>query len=479
MPLEIRRHIYRAFLVKNASVKLQCDYQPDAIRWTSSLSVNEGVTALLRTCRKINTEGTEVLYGDNTFECYHVRVFKNEFIRGRSYKGSDVFRGIGTENATKIKRGIFGLPLVIIRNPQDSPECNPFLDFLCTDLVELQKLTLKTDTICDSGLEARTQQMVRTRALVTTAARIAKYHPSLRKSIWRHLSGNERSRFGDCLLGDWYVDLVAPGFEIHLNHTTTKLDADGQEFKAVDVLLNNAMILHTSWLQKQVWDSVANFALDKSQLTRNVDKSEIALWPGEREYEPLLELEFPDKVALAELSHGRFIRCIHTPGRFIDGKFIKGWWFDGLSRFVQGEWLQSRFIEGKQHYGEFVEGEWINDTKFVEGKWVDGRLIKGVWVDYINGEFLEGAWRDGIFVKGKWIGDEFTEGKSVGKLFYSGKWASNGAFAQGCWATQPKIADLAPLEGWWSKLGKKDNTEVDDAEGYENEGYDTEDYDID
>ena len=138
LPLEIRRQIYLAFLVKDENVRLSCDYQPDAIRWTSSLSVNDGVTAFLRTCKTIECEGTDVLYGDNTFECYHVRVFKNEFIRGSSFQHSNVFRRIGKENAAKIKRGVFGLPLVIIRGLQDSIACNPFLDFLCTDLVGLQ-----------------------------------------------------------------------------------------------------------------------------------------------------------------------------------------------------------------------------------------------------------------------------------------------------------------------------------------------------
>ncbi|KAJ9609100.1 hypothetical protein H2200_006871 [Cladophialophora chaetospira] len=455
MPDEIRLQIYRAFLVKDGNVKLKCEYQPDAIRWTKSLSVNKGVTAFLRTCEKIKIEGTDVLYGDNTFECYHVRVFKNEFIHGKSFERSDKFRGIGKENASKIKRGYFGLPLVIIRNPQDSWEGNPFLDFMCTDLVGLQKLTITTMISSRVGGQAEDKQADRTRALTTTAARIAKYHPTLRKPIWRHWSGHKYEEGYDeqYVWGEFFVDIMAPGFEMHLDGTTPKLDAFGRNFEACDVLLKTAMILRTPWLQINIWRNIKNFELSQKYLTSEVDASEIATWPGEFDWES------DDQAALVEVSKSRCIHGKFTSGRFVDGKFIKGCWFDGDTSFVQGKWINARHVEGKYDYGQFVGDEWVTDTHFVEGKWVDGKLIKGVWIDWREGKFLEGTWRDGLFVKGRWSGEQFVEGKTIGKLFYPGKWASNETFTQGAWTQQPKVAELSPLEGWWSKLGGKGTAE--------------------
>lgn len=239
------------------------------------------------------------------------------------------------------------------------------------------------------------------------------------------------------------------------------------------------MILNTSWLKTSIWENIANFASDKSQLTCKVNESEIAVWPGESEYEPLLELEVSDQAALVEISHGRHIRGWYPGGRFVDGRFIKGSWFDDWSRFLQGKWLEPRFIEGKQDYGQFFEGEWVNDANFVEGKWVDGKLVKGFWANWRESKFFEGTWRDGIFVKGKWNKEEFIEGKWIGQRFYVGTWKSNGTITQESRATQPKIADLCPLKGWWSKVSKKDDTEVDDAEGYEIDSYEDEVYDTD
>ncbi|EXJ64428.1 hypothetical protein A1O7_00764 [Cladophialophora yegresii CBS 114405] len=371
---------------------------------------------------RVEDEGSDVLYGDNTFECYHVRVFQNRFIHGRCCVPGNGFRGIGSKNAAKIKKACFGLPLIIIRNPQDSVDGNAFLDLISAF------------------------QMVRIRALLTTVARIAKYHPTLRKAIWRRWSGS-RSQ-GLVIAADFYVDLVARGFEARFEGSVTRNNAWGDDFESFDILLKTSMIRSTSWLDNSVWNNVHNFEMDKSLITTEVNESEVGSWPNPVKYEPLLEPSPSEQAATMDISHGRTIHGRFVGGPFIDGKFVKGYWFGqsrALSRFLQGKFIPARMVDGTLFESQFVEGEWITDEEFVEGKWLDGRLIKGVWVTWKaggGGKFFEGHWRDGLFTKGRWVGERVIEGKWAGSVFYEGRWTSQGAFLRGSWAKKPNIPGL-------------------------------------
>ena len=472
MPLEVREVIWRALLVKENHVRLSCDYQPDDILWTKSLSIGKGVTTILRVNSRTKEEGTRILYGENVFECYHVRVFKNMFIHGKTYD----FDGIGTENAAKIKKAIFGLPLKIIRQIFYSPEHGSFLDFLCNDLTGLQKLTLKTNTtqyIHELGVLAQKAQTNRVRALMATAARTTKYHPKLRKAIWSRRSGGSLGQ--SCWTGDSYVDLAAIGFGPVQKEGLVKKDAYGRDFNSVDMLLNSSLIRQTSWLLDTAWEDVKIFNVtsiagaaagsvnystkditmesteetaaqndqqttvneikgdtaksttENTELTSEADSQRVTPWPGVTGYDPLLELKPEDQVAMVELKRGKYIHGDFVKGQIVDGKFIRGEWFD--TGFVQGKHIAERMFDGKAVESQFAEGEWIDEC-FVEGKWVDGRLVKGAWADWLDRRFFEGHWVDGLFVKGRWDGDQFIEGKWVGRQFYEGRW-SKGVLLQG------------------------------------------------
>ena len=162
LPLEIRRKIYMAFLVKDEDVWLDCyrggrlvsrgghralnKYQHGDFRLTSTLSVNKGITAFLRTCRQIESEGTDILYGENQFACCHASVMQNQFVHGMSHQDSKKFRGIGRRNSRKIQKLVVELPYLIVGKGHSSIGGNPFLDFICADLTALRKLTLKIQT---------------------------------------------------------------------------------------------------------------------------------------------------------------------------------------------------------------------------------------------------------------------------------------------------------------------------------------------
>ena len=378
-----------------------------------------------------------------------MRVFKHHFIHGvEEYRNK--FKGIGTINAAKIKRALFGLPYTIIRNAQDSIQGNSFLGFMCEDLVGLQKLSITSKAPTEQGSFAQRLERYKMRPLISTAATIAKYHPTLRKAIWPRRSGFE-SVGGVFLAGEFYVDLVAIGFQTWLDGCVTKTNAFGAEYESNDILLNTSLIRSTSWLQDNIWNSVDNFKLDKEMIISRVQDSELATWPGEDVYEPLLELELADRVALVEESHSRFIRGHFVRGRYIDNRFIKGCWPDSdrLNRqFVQGKHVGARMVEGKQVKAQFVEGRWESDNDFIEGKWVDEHLIKGLWADWRGDLSWEGCWKSGLFFRGRWEGGHCVPtGMVIGGNFYEGRVNSVGLFVRGAWAARQDV-------NWWN--AKKD-----------------------
>ncbi|OCT53894.1 hypothetical protein CLCR_11408 [Cladophialophora carrionii] len=276
---------------------------------TDSLAVNQGVTALFRRCRRVEDEGTDVLYSANTFECYHVRVFQNHFIHGRCCESGNRFRGIGRQNAAKIKKACFGLPLVITRYLQDSFAGNA--------------------------------------SPSSTSSEGPHSYPTLWKAIWRRWSGS-RSQ-APVVAGDFHVDLVALGFEAGFEGSVIRKNAWGEDVESFDLLPRTSMIRSTSWLDNSVWNDVHNFEMDKSLITAKVDESEMGHWPGPVEYEPLLELNPSDQAAMVDTTHGRIIQGLFVGGRFIHGTFVKGYWFGQLpasSRSFQGNFIPARMVDG-------------------------------------------------------------------------------------------------------------------------------------
>jgi hypothetical protein len=99
------------------------------------------------------------------------------------------------------------------------------MDFACKYLVGLQKFRLKTRTFNRVGISAQQDQMIRTRTLISTTARLVKYHPTLRKVVWRSKSGGELS--DGYVEAEKYVDMVEYGFEKRLEAPRRKQDAFG------------------------------------------------------------------------------------------------------------------------------------------------------------------------------------------------------------------------------------------------------------
>jgi hypothetical protein len=66
--------------------------------------------------------------------------------------------------------------------------------------------------------------MIRTRALISTTARLVKYRPTLSKAVWRSKSGGELS--DGYVEAEKYVEMVEYGFEKRLGEAPrTKQDA--------------------------------------------------------------------------------------------------------------------------------------------------------------------------------------------------------------------------------------------------------------
>ncbi|KAJ9609098.1 hypothetical protein H2200_006869 [Cladophialophora chaetospira] len=420
------------FLKQDGNVKLECSWRPDGILYTKSLFVGpKGLVSMLRTCKKVRDEGLRILYGENTFECYHVRVLKNHFIHGPYY-------GIGKENAARIRNVQFGLPLVIRRANQEDSHHAHFLDLLCTDLPGLHKLTIKThmiqlvptsDTAGDSNQRGQTEVI---QALIATAARTTKYHPILRKVIYRQASGEKKASARRTKTASSRQMLTVP------------------LSKSIDIVLNTKLIRQTPWRQIYKWNKVANFellpvhdeatGLDKPIWTSEVDKSELATWPGQLEYDPVLELKPDDQVAMVRANHGKYLREGFVMGDIVDGRFVRGKWLD--TGFVQGIDIAPRLVDGRFVPEQFVQGRWVSDNEFIEGRFVDGAFVPGMWV---REDFVQGRWLGGLFTKGKWEGENFTEGLIVGNTFYVGTWRGR-TFLRGSWAKQPAIPELLRID---------------------------------
>ncbi|KAK4937401.1 hypothetical protein LTR10_021938 [Elasticomyces elasticus] len=339
MPREIRDNIYRLLFVKKGTILVRFSKAMytggDSPMWNcdnSNPAMKVGpkhITSILRANKQTKEEGTDILYGENLFESYHIRAFDTVFVKYPRY-------GIGQVNAGKIKSARFGVPLgTLIWSPkEDSTDSELVLgflcDILCATLKGLQHLTLKTKiirakpTTLERGKMVKDSQKVNIRALLVSAARATKFHPCLRKAIWRRWSGGyiAKGRWIDYtesvevedLVGEFFVDLVVEGLAPALDgRTVTKKDAYARNFKSKDMVINSQLVRRTAWLDPEGWLDVHRFGLSKDVSSSEVDPSQVERWLGAKQHNLDAELD-PESVAATERYLARFETRVHLTG---------------------------------------------------------------------------------------------------------------------------------------------------------------------
>ncbi|KAI1623241.1 hypothetical protein EDD37DRAFT_463504 [Exophiala viscosa] len=321
MPREIRDTIYKLLLVKEDSILVQFDRSHGYIRrnhetghedsdysivdFTAMTVGPKHITSILRANKQFMEEGTDILYGENLFESYHIRAFDDVFVKNSEY-------GIGRKNAAKIKSARFGVPQNIIVYDLGHDD---ILDFLCKVLKNLQHLTLTTRWISekptsrDDGEWVKLDQGPNIRALLTAAARVTKFHPGLRKAIWRQWSGGYFSkgwRYDDYsesqvdeLVGAFFVDLVVEGLAPVLKGSTTKKDPYGEDFQSRDMVLNSQLVRSIARYDKEGWRDLQRFGLRNDVKTSEVDPSRVESWLGPKQHNLLAEVD-PESAAAEE-----------------------------------------------------------------------------------------------------------------------------------------------------------------------------------
>ncbi|KAJ9609099.1 hypothetical protein H2200_006870 [Cladophialophora chaetospira] len=429
MPREVRNEIYRNLLVKDGVVLVNRAHDYRSYRLSldrPGLVIGpKNITNILRVNQQIKEECLDILYGENKFECHKARSFERGFVNseGKSCncaaeinpfcRGHKSFLGIGKSNAAKIKHVTFGLEELceegltgMSYRSQDHPDHAIFLEILCTILPSLQKLTLKLRTK-DSRVSTprermrKSTQVQRITALVGTAGRITKYHPVLRKAIWRHWSSSDLvdsdqiASDHDCWGTDhFYIDLVAEGARPlpRTNKTTKSALVEGVPLS--DVVLDSQLIRRTGWVSSPLWSNVANFKLEPdNDATKSTpesserDHTEVTTWPGVANYDPFSELGHEDQAALLERHKGRWIE-----GKFVEGRIVNGW-------FAEGRWNSNGFVEGRpgERWRETIsqkeDGTKVRVmtlTPSTEGKWEKGHFTEGMC--RAGGDFVEGRW---------------------------------------------------------------------------------------
>ncbi|KAJ9609106.1 hypothetical protein H2200_006877 [Cladophialophora chaetospira] len=401
LPRELRDEIWRYVYVKAGHVKLRCIWQANRNRLPQTVPTKpEGIISMLCANKQTMKEGLHILYGENHFEFYHDRVFG---INTLNYDTQHPYvNGIGLKNAATIKTATYEIPGSIMEGYQDGITFGPSLQFL-SRLVGLKKLTIKVETfvsLWDIGnvQVVKVKKKQSTRAILTTAARVTKYHPNLRKAVWRYWSGGDTKTGG--LLTIFYIDLFQEGCAPALRSATTK-DADGKDVQSRDEV---AKFKLPDKIDPSPFLADSNSTNTKSSET---DPRAVTTWPGLMIYDPLLELSYNDQVDLVRHRKGTFLKGEFIAGDMVNGIFVKGHWFG--SNFVEGDWTPPRYVNGKVVLPRFTPGKWIGN-KLVQGKMIDGM-------------FVQGRWEMEQFTQGKWDGERFIEGKWEGAFrFLKGKW---------------------------------------------------------
>ena len=233
-------------------------------------------------------------------------------------------------NAAKIKKAKSGCPLVIVRRRVDDIAGNPFLDLMCSHLIGLQKLTIKTQTFKYQGTPAQYSERKTSvpyspqlHALPSATLPCAKLCGV--GGVGAASTTKTKTTITNTSMA-FYVDLVAIGFEERFEGSLMTKNAFGEPFESFDVLLSTIKVHCTTWEQNTTWNDVNNFGVDNELLISRTHDSEIATWPGQRCYEPLLNLDTAGQAATVDSSHSRYIRSPWVSGRIVDGKFLRGKW---------------------------------------------------------------------------------------------------------------------------------------------------------
>ncbi|KAI1611903.1 hypothetical protein EDD36DRAFT_269452 [Exophiala viscosa] len=293
MPKEIREAILRHLLVKDDLIWVNFDFEMrnGRFRETSSMLRHplvvgpKHITSIIRVNKQTAQEATDILYGANMFASYQVHAFESVFVK-------DPDNGIGIRNAAKIKSAEFTPPMNTFTGPKTDGH-QSLLDFLCSDLINLKKLTLKTVaairrwTLRDI---IDREQVNLIRHLLLIAANVTKFHPTLRKAVWRRWSGTKLADqwgrepgFGKGTFYIWAefsVDLVPEGPEAVLEGSITKKNAHGEDIECKDMVINSQLVRQTDWNDVRRWLNVHTFALPSAAVSSEVDANEIEVWPG-------------------------------------------------------------------------------------------------------------------------------------------------------------------------------------------------------
>jgi hypothetical protein len=92
------------------------------------------------------------------------------------------------------------------------------------------------------------------------------------------------------------------------------------------MLLDSRKIRSGLWHPNPIWNTLENLRLPNDDISVAIDPSQLTAWPGETQYEPLLELGIQDPTTVVDRSHARYINHRFISGRIINGHFTKGEW---------------------------------------------------------------------------------------------------------------------------------------------------------
>ncbi|KAI1623240.1 hypothetical protein EDD37DRAFT_463502 [Exophiala viscosa] len=288
MPIEIREAILRHILVKEDSIQITSTHARRGGPYSGNSALmfvrpQQLETSILRVNKRTAQEATDILYGANVFESQSMRIFKRAPLKVAQY-------GIGPTNMAKIKFARFNLPGPTFKGPTWGHQS--LLDFLCANLIKLKKLTFRTLVGSEMGAHGdgvKEAEMKRLRPVFFVAARVTKFHPTLRKAVWRRWSG---SRFANYewiklfdfedkryIIGEFSVDLVPEGLEAFLKGSVIRKNACGEDMECNDMVINSRLVRQTYW-----HDNVERFALPNNATSSEVDVNEVEVWPSRGKY---------------------------------------------------------------------------------------------------------------------------------------------------------------------------------------------------
>ncbi|KAK4937402.1 hypothetical protein LTR10_021939 [Elasticomyces elasticus] len=335
MPKEIRMAILGHLLVEDGPIDMdispvahQCDNPSPyaaipAYRYPAPWiapphhTVKENLrhtTNILCVNKQISQEATDVLYGTNTFDLQEVSSY---MCSCTSY----CWCGIGATTAAKVKFVRFEYPINSFTDFEARHSYKSVLDrtntyterrtnsksltllgFLCGGLVNLQKVTLTTRVLRGEAKSpagraiAEHAQMQHIRGLLLMAARLTKFHPTLRKAVWRRWSGSKLTthtwrtydpdrdeisgKDPSHIIGEFHIEIVQVGLAAVSRGSVTKKNARYEDVESEDVVINSRLVRQTAWRDIEAWSNIHNFALSKTANSSEVDPKQVNLWPG-------------------------------------------------------------------------------------------------------------------------------------------------------------------------------------------------------